>query len=78
MKKKIPWKELAWVIPLWLLMLAAGFQMIIFWAMWLNGGHIELNEPILWIRQVEFIAAVIIFGIGLVSFFRAVKKALND
>jgi hypothetical protein len=68
---------MAWIIPLWLLVLAAGYQAVIFWSLWNNGGHLELYEPFLWIRWVEFIFTASIFGAGVAYFFRAVWQALK-
>jgi hypothetical protein len=77
-RKKIPWGKLAWLIPLWLLVLAAGFQAFIFWGLWVNGGIVELHESLYLIRWIEFIVAIIIFGAGIAYFFRAVWRALKE
>lgn len=69
-------KKVAWLIPLWLLVLAAGFQAFVFGG--LLSGEVTLVEPRAWLRQLEFGLALVILVVGGVAFTRVVLQVLKS
>lgn len=77
MRKKKWFKRSFLLLLLWGLLYQAGFLVVVFWAIWFNGGSIELWESSPEIRLLEFISAIIIFVGGLYICKKVAWAVLN-